>query len=375
MIFDKAEIEVLRLAAWCKDLPQNYAETIPAETVTLLCQIGFLRQSKSKLGYRTTPKGYTLLGQAGITYTQDKQYLGKSDALYRRLGMAELILFLYDMDADVFLESPPAKENTISFLPSFVFRRKEAANLLGGTRLAGFLYASDTTFIPYYIPSGNDGLYPLVEERTFMSKQLNRSKKTAVIYTGKKDLSELIMLTEETGEKKSKSTTKSYYESMDMFTCPVYFVPLSKMGARQLRIICQPNYIEILARHLLGNEYLSAKSDWYNALHKTTGEPFIIGIDCNLKYFDQAILKGGKPKHIVLLKDQLPAVQKRLLGKNAILHPVEAEDMETALNLPHTLRIPDRSPFQKPEGGYLYVPSFREDRKAGKKIGGRIYKT
>ena len=45
MIMTYAEIEVLRLSAWCKDLPAGSAEIFPQETVELLCAMGLLRQA------------------------------------------------------------------------------------------------------------------------------------------------------------------------------------------------------------------------------------------------------------------------------------------------------------------------------------------
>jgi len=364
LIFTIAEIEALYLAAWCKDIPINCTETIKAEIITLLCNYNLLRKSKSGLSYRATPLGYELLSKAGYPLKQDKTYLGKSDALSRRLHIAEIILFIYRIFGNVFQNT---KSCEISFVPSFIFRRKEAANLLGGNRLTGFLYTPNVTYILYYIAHGNDGLYPTVEERTIMGSGLHRNKEIRIIYTGQSDLPSLIKAAGKPAEKKQKSTTLSFLDSMDVFGCPVYFVPLSEMGARQFRIICQPNYEIILARHLLGNEYRPAVFERYHALHKTTGEPFIIGIGCNLKSFDQATSGEDKPIHIILFQYQISAVKKMLAGLDTVLHPIDIEDAEKVLGIPHDFCSQDDSPCRTPEGGFIHAPSFKGYRKSGEK--------
>ena len=66
MIFTRAEIDVLRLAAWCKDLPAAGIDILPGETIRLLLALGLLRQSRCGLSYRPTPAGYSLLREAGF---------------------------------------------------------------------------------------------------------------------------------------------------------------------------------------------------------------------------------------------------------------------------------------------------------------------
>lgn len=95
MIFTCAEIDVLRLAAWCKDLPVTGTDILPGETIRLLLALGLLRQSRCGLSYRPTPAGYSLLREAGFTYAADKQYRGAGPALVRRLGTSSVVSFLW----------------------------------------------------------------------------------------------------------------------------------------------------------------------------------------------------------------------------------------------------------------------------------------
>ena len=109
MIFTRAEIDVLRLADWCKDLPAAGIDILPGETIRLLLALGLLRQSRCGLSYRPTPAGYSLLREAGFAYAADKQYRGAGPTLTRRLGTASVVSFLWRYGADVFRVSPGAE--------------------------------------------------------------------------------------------------------------------------------------------------------------------------------------------------------------------------------------------------------------------------
>lgn len=372
MIFTTSEITVLRLAAWCKDLPLG--SFVPADTVRLLLQLGYLRQSRCGQSYRVTPAGYGLLEKAGYHYEQDKQYRGQSNVLTRRLQVSEIVLFLSRLEVNVFLEHGPPSDGQLSFLPSFALRRKAASNVLGGSRLSGFLYAPNVTYVPYYLADDNDGLYPLAEERTFRAPLLAGQNRSSVIYTGKHTLEELIDTSEHTRARKSKSTTSTYMWASEQFSCSTCFVPMSETGLRQLRIICQPQYRQRLVKSLLGKEYepvVTAQSD--ARLHQTTTR-YIIGIDCDIVRFERAVQDDGTATHIILLSDQLAAVKKRLQGRNAVLHPLDVELVEQALSLPHELPCPDLSPFRTTRGGYLYAPSVTVDGKTRAQNRGRVSK-
>ena len=117
MIFTRTEIEALRLCAWCKDLPTGSAEILPENTIRLLLILGLIRKSRCGLSYRITSKGNAVLQAAGFFYEPDKQYLGKSQALIRRLCLASLTSFFWRIGADVFCDAPGERLDDI-FLPS-----------------------------------------------------------------------------------------------------------------------------------------------------------------------------------------------------------------------------------------------------------------
>lgn len=370
MIFTNAEIEILRLSAWCKDLPKD-TENIPANTVSLLCRFGLLRQSRCGLSYRTTPLGYELLQKGGFDYAPDKQYRGRGSVLMRRLETAKITSFFWKCGADVFRGTPDTEKNGLTFLPSFALRRKTYANVLGGTQLTGFLYSGDTAFIPYYITSESKGIYANVERRTFRAESLLCGRNPFVLYTGEGEMGQLIEAIVAKRYKKNKSTTDDYLIALEKFGCPAALIPLNESGIRQLRILSTPSYKKNLIHLILGKDYLPPDKTWADGRSKTVEEDFLIGIDCNIARFINAITQTDKHKrfHIVLLSSQTAAIQNYLKGQNVVLHPINEETAEQILDIPHKLPAPNLSPFQTEKGEYLYDTPFGDHKKAGRKNG------
>ena len=359
MIFTRAEIDVLRLSAWCKDLPAAGTDILPGETIRLLLALGLLRQSRCGLSYRPTPAGYSLLREAGFTYAADKQYRGAGPALVRRLGTSSVVSFLWRYGADVFRASPGAEPGVPAFLPSFALRRKAGANVLGGTRMAGFLYTDSVAFIPYYIAPESEGLYADVEQRTFRSESLLCGRTPFVLYTGAGALEQVLETVTVPRRRKEKSTTDTYPDALDKFGCPAGILPLNEDGLRQLRIMTVPDYRQKLIRRLLGKDYLPPVNRQSDGRSKSSGENFLVGIDCHIKRFESiSEIREGTTAHIILLSTQTAAIQEVLKGRSAVLHPITIELAEQILGLPSLLPEPDQSPFQAGKGRVLYVPSF-----------------
>jgi hypothetical protein len=398
---NRGEIDVLKLAGWCKDLPQQrpvqQAQYMYGETLAQMVCGGYLRESKCGLSWRLTQKGYEILDRAGISYRKDRQYLGKGAALTRRLELAGLMLFLYCMGADVFTESPPQQRHGgnagdsdsspalpqqrqtehhpcsdipagpsqqrpgISFLPSFALRRAKGSNILGGTRLAGFLYAPQTTFVPYHI-SEHAGIYPHIERMAFSADYLSGRKPPIVLYTGSGDLPGLLRTLTAAAEVKFKTGAVNCHDAMPMFACPVCLVPLSVEGMRQLRILCLPNWRQRFAGAFLTRDgYADSEYTCFDGVNKKLGEPFLAGADMDLGGFSRAIELVGKQKlHIAVLDFQFETAREYLESKrlHAALYAVNLAAVETALGIP-ALPGPDFSPYITKEGGTVNVTDFK----------------
>ena len=361
--FDRAEIEVLALCAWCKDLPVHGCRNIPAKIINDLLELRLIRQSKNKLGYRCTPAAFELLRRAEMEFMQDKTYRTDSDALARRMQLAEITSFFWRYGADVFISTPPAETMENIFLPSFALRRQKHANILGGSRLTGFYYAKGTTFIPYYVPKENNGIYPEVEQRTFRSETLLNGRSPHIIYTGEGDLQEIITTVSYKKERSKKSTTVYYKDAMDKFNCPVALVPLNSDGIRQLRILSVPDYCQRLVKNILAKDYLPPLTPQSDGRNKTTN--FIIGIDCNIKRFENAI-KTKKQTYIFVLPFQVDAVLKITEGTNAECFVLDLQQTEEFLGISNDLPEINYKPFQTGKGEYIDVPPLGKSKKAGR---------
>lgn len=361
--FDRAEIEVLALCAWCKDLPVHGCRNIPAKIINDLLELRLIRQSKNKLGYRCTPAAFELLRRAEMEFMQDKTYRTDSAALARRMQLAEITSFFWRYGADVFISTPPAETKENVFLPSFALRRQKHANILGGTKLTGFYYGKDTTFIPYFIAKDNNGIYPEVEQRTFRSETLLCGRRPHIIYTAEGDLQEVIDTVSIKKERSRKSTTVYYKDAIDKFNCPVALIPLTEDGMRQLRILSVPDYRQRLAKNILGTDYLPPTSTQSDGRSKT--ENYIIGIDCNILRFENAV-KSKKPTKIFVLPFQAKAVQRIVSGTKVQCFVLNLEETEEFLRVTYVLPEINNKPFQTGKGEYIDVPPLGKSKKAGK---------
>ena len=267
--------------------------------------------------------------------------------------------FLWRYGADVFRASPGAEPGVPAFLPSFALRRKAGANVLGGTRMAGFLYTENTAFVPYYVTPESEGLYAGVEQRTFRSESLLCGRTPFVLYTGAGSLEQVLETVTAPRSRKEKSTTDAYPDALDKFGCPAGILPLNEDGLRQLRIMTVPGYRLKLLHGLLGKDFLPPEGQQSDGHSKSSGEDFLIGIDCHIKRFESiSESREGTTAHIILSSTPTAAVQVVLKGRSAVLHPITIELAEQILGLPSLLPEPDQSPFQTGKGRVLYAPSF-----------------
>lgn len=360
MIFVQAEIEVLALCAWCKDLHAYGCRNIPQRVLDVLLDYGLIRHTRNGLSYRVSPIGYELLSRNGFDYTGDNLYRSVGATLDRRLQTAEITSFFWRYGADVFRNTPAAENEDNVFLPSFALRRQKSTNILGTTKLTGFYYSKDTVFIPYYIARENNGVYPEVEQRTFRSETLISGRRPHIIYTGEGDLNKIIETVSCKKERSKKATTIYYKDAMDKFNCPVALVPLTEDGMRQLRILSVPDYRQRLVKNILGNDYLPPTSAQSDGRNKT--ENFIIGIDCNILRFENA-LKSKKITNIFVLPFQAETVQELVHGTKAKCYVLNLQETEEFLGLPNTLPEIKNTPFQTGKGGYIHVPPLGKGKK------------
>lgn len=348
MLLSAAELDLLRLTAWCKDIPAQ-SVFLDKDAAKTMLALGYIRRAKCGDSYRPSRAGLELLQRAGYNYPQDKYPRGAGPIYTRRLQMANLILFFHQLGVDVFLHDPPRADG-IQYLPSFALRRKAASNLLGGSRMAGFLYTPETVYVPYYLTENDDGIYPAEEERLIGTEALRRGRNPAVLFTGPDNLRGVWDAMQHSGR---KSAAKSYGEALDAFRVPCMLLPLSMDGLAQLRIMLEPSYRPRLMMRILGKQYQPGDRI-VDARHKQTGDAWFIGLDGDIKRMMAAAQMQGRPVHMLFLPHQMGVMAYRLnKGLPVILHELSVPAVEAALEM--HIDTPSPIPARTREGGYIPV--------------------
>ena len=150
MFMTDAEISLLRLCAWCKDLPNDSAFLNTKDLGSLLLT-KLLYYSRNGQSIRLTDSGREILQSIGYVYEKDNTVRSVGTRLTKRLNTSNLMLFFFGGKTDVFCSSVPDRNSPLSFLPSFALRREKNKNPLGTARFNGMLYTKNTARAVYYI--------------------------------------------------------------------------------------------------------------------------------------------------------------------------------------------------------------------------------
>ena len=333
MFMTDAEISLLRLCAWCKDLPNDSAFLNTKDLGSLLFT-KLLYYSRNGQSIRLTDSGREILQSIGYVYEKDNTVRSVGTRLTKRLNTSNLMLFFFGGKTDVFCSSVPDRNSSLSFLPSFALRREKNKKPLGTARFNGMLYTKNTARAVYYITEENDGLYPEAERNTFTMN-----------ITGDKSLERII---EYSARKTTNSRALPVLNAVRRLDCPVTFFPLSQAGARQMRIISVRDHRRIIAESILKAKYKPSEKNYYDAAEK-----ILIGIDMDIPRMETAAEYGV---HIFLLDWQVNAVKEILRGKRAVLHPLSTETAEEMLRLPSELYVKETKPYITEKGEFLSAP-------------------
>lgn len=344
MLLTNAEIDLLRLCGWCKDLPA-YSQYLDCSDFKALLLTGLLFNSRNGQSVRLTNEGRNLLETVGYVYEKDNTVRSVGSRLTKRLETSELMLFLFQGKTDVFCSSVPDRNSPLSFLPAFALRREKNKNPLGTARFNGMLYTKNTATALYYISDRNDGLYPETERNTFSMNILTGGRKSAAAFTGVGELGELLTFAQ---RKTTNSRALPYFDAVRRLDCSVSFFPLSENGARQMCIMSVKEHRRIIAQNILKKKYTPPEHRWYDA-----GGKILVGIDLDFPRMETAAEYGV---HIFLLDWQVDAAKEILRGKKAVLHPIKTGEAEELLELSPELHTKETKPYVTKEGELLSAP-------------------
>lgn len=352
MLFTRAEMEILRLCAWCKELPTLKSENLPAETIEELVWCGLLRVSRNKLSYRLTPYGYETLQKAGFKCSIDNAYRTEEHIVKHRHQGAEIALFFNRFGADVFVDTPRAERRKDFYVSAYSIRSASDGALLNNTQMIGFYHSDETMFVPYYVTKDDLGIYANVEQRNFNMQPIICGRKPFVVYTGANSLIEIAETVTTERCRNKKQTYNTYAEAFEKFECPVAMIPMNEDGIRTMEVLKLKDYRTQIAKAVLGDDYLPPKNEHTDAINKSTGENYIVGIDCNIPRMKKAMALDTGAPNIIAFDYQVSAINKYCWGD---VRTISIDEVERVFRLSRKLETNKSEPFKTKSGKYVNV--------------------
>ncbi len=376
MIFDAAEIELLRLAGWFKGLPsdlsQRFASSVfsPAgidalEAFRLLYHAGERRQ------YRLTPLGWDFLAEIGFPYPQDAKYVSDPVKTRRREQAAKVMLTFHRAGFDVFRDGLEALDHPGVFLSTEAMQRslrRQNTKVWNGLRMCGVGRLGDCGCLAHF--ADERGMY-FVNEMTRFRQATAGCAQTISVYAADRYTDAAWWLIHEppAGETKHKSDWTSFCTAARMTQIPLHLLECSDAGAVQLLVMGTPGYRERIARLVLAEAYQPSHGGLPDTDASLDGTPLVVAMDMDVKRLQracQAAFGAGLSRlSIVAFPEQLGTLVELFGAVGQIeFYQVEKEQVAEALRL--RLHDPGKEPFCRKEGGYLDVSDIPKRKKAGR---------
>lgn len=381
MIFDNAEIELLRLAAWFKGLPAELPERFSSPVfdpagIEALKSLRLLYASQERRQYRLTPTGWDFLAGIGFTYPQDAKYISDPVKLRRREQAAKVMFTFYRAGFQIFCDCLEALEQPGVFLAAEAMQRSlrlQNTKVWNGLRLCGIGRFGNCGCLLHF--TDERGLY-FVNEMNRFRRAATACDRAVSIYAASRYADAAYWLRHEppAGEKKHKSDWVSFRQAARMTQLPLHLLECSDAGALQLLLMQAPNYRKRAARLILAEGYRPAHPALpdTDALLPDTGKgprPLVAAMDMDLKRLERAIEAaaslGCGQLAVAAFPEQLEALVG-LFGQegNVVFYQVEKEEVARALRL--SLYAPERSPFLDGKGGYVHVSQIPQRKRSGR---------
>jgi len=356
MLISKAEMESLRVISVYKDAPAEILNTERYMLNTLL-DLGYLKLNRAKTSLRLTKAGAEVLLSAGIPAEIETRSAGYMRMLERRMQSTQVALFFNSMDINVFSEDIPREILELRYLPTSVLRGNNYSNVLGMSKFIGLLYTVEFTYAVYNISNPTETFYPQTDEDIFTREIISANTPVKILYVSGRNLDEMAE-----GIVKQSPTEKricGFEQAIERFNSPVCLVSMNDTGCNQLRIMLTEDYKEKLARDMLEEDYCYVNADFLDA--SFNGKYLIVFIDFDVKRLETA-LKIVNNLHILVLKEQLPALRVLLNNRKAVIYAIEAEKSFEVLGIP---KPQDRSTeqYKTKEGGGVVVKTIPKTNK------------
>jgi hypothetical protein len=198
LFFGHSDIELLRLAAWCKNLPPDISDMFAFQaskygkpvfqvfdpmSIEFLVRLGLVNVTQDGKSIRLRDKGSRLLRYLGYQYHRDSKY--RSDYDDRRVEIARILLTFWRAGFQVYTGTPEDLEASQVFLSSMAARQDKYSNVWGGSAFWGFARLGQSACACYYAGGIQEQRVNYKNERFAQGKvALRFSLREAMIFAG-----------------------------------------------------------------------------------------------------------------------------------------------------------------------------------------------
>lgn len=172
MIYDSADIELLRFAAAAKNIPPDLQYRLSSrvwdrEHIHTLCAQKLLAENRNHLSISLTLKGATLLNHLGWPVTLDAKQPARNK-LERRLQSAWTAALFYRAGFGIFNNKASDLAMPETYLPANALRRDTTVattRVFAGVRYMGIAHSAERMLLAHYVDGGH--MYITSEMRMF----------------------------------------------------------------------------------------------------------------------------------------------------------------------------------------------------------------
>ncbi|WP_302818327.1 hypothetical protein [Ruthenibacterium lactatiformans] len=339
MIYDSADIELLRFAAAAKNIPPDLQYRLSSrvwdrEHIHTLCAQKLLAENRNHLSISLTLKGATLLNHLGWPVTLDAKQPARNK-LERRLQSAWTAALFYRAGFGIFNNKASDLAMPETYLPANALRRDTTVattRVFAGVRYMGIAHSAERMLLAHYVDGGH--MYITSEMRMFntMAVALSNACTPAVIYCGLcyDDLARLL-----TGAsafmpaKRRGSDAVTYRVGAERTQYPLFLVETTNTGVFQIALITRVrDYRQRVAKYALQDDFLPAPDDApaLDAMMRLT--PFLTCVDMDVTRIRQAVRYAKARGFHTIAAVALPCQLNALALWFADLYPIELYAIE-----------------------------------------------
>lgn len=254
MLFSHSDIELLRLAGWCKSLPSDISGMFSSQVfdtmrIQFLVQLGLVNMTRNGQSLRLREKGWRFIRYLGYPYHKDAKYKSLHE---RRVEIARILLTFWRAGFQVFACSLEDLGASQVFLSSMAARRGRSSDIWGGAVFRGLARIGQSACACYYVGDSQEQRINYRGERFTLDKAVVRFSLEASMLLAGSDYVKLARAVRNTNTAKppEKEAELTLPQLRQAVTHPLYLLECGEAGALQLLIMSQPDHRKRLAAML-----------------------------------------------------------------------------------------------------------------------------